>query len=170
MALDFATVYDEHVGQVYGFLAYRLADKASVEDLTQVVFERALRAWPRYDPRRASPGTWLIAIARNVLIDHYRSRRSNQVEPLDLDETGARMPHVDAPELPAEPAPELHAALWTLSERDREILALRFGADLSGPEIAELTELSLGNVQQILSRSLRKLRDELEQRGYERDS
>ena len=55
-----------------------------------------------------------------------------------------------------------------MTERDREVLALRFGGDMSGPEIAKLLDLSLPNVQQILSRSLRKLRRLLEETGYER--
>ncbi|HWH19531.1 MAG TPA: response regulator transcription factor, partial [Solirubrobacterales bacterium] len=53
-------------------------------------------------------------------------------------------------------------ALDALSERDREVLALRFGGDMTGPEIAKLLNLSLANVQQILSRSLRRLRKRLE--------
>ena len=59
-------------------------------------------------------------------------------------------------------SPELESALSVLGERDREVIALRFGGDLTGPEIAELTGLSLANVQQILSRSVRRLRTELE--------
>ena len=51
---DFARVYDDHVWRVYGFLAYRVRDRAVAEDLTQSTFERALRAWSRFDPRRAS--------------------------------------------------------------------------------------------------------------------
>jgi RNA polymerase sigma-70 factor (ECF subfamily) len=58
--------------------------------------------------------------------------------------------------------PELAHALDELADRDREVLALRYGADLSGPEIAALTDLSLANVQQIISRSLRRLRSTLE--------
>jgi RNA polymerase sigma factor (sigma-70 family) len=58
--------------------------------------------------------------------------------------------------------PDLATALSTLAQRDREILALRYGADLTGPEIAEATGLTLANVQQILSRSLRRLREGLE--------
>ena len=48
-------------------------------------------------------------------------------------------------------------------QRERELIALRYGADLTGPEIAELTGLSLANVQQILSRSLRRMRNQLEE-------
>ena len=58
--------------------------------------------------------------------------------------------------------PALERALAELGEREREIIALRFGGDLSGPEIAQLTDLTLANVQQILSRSLRRMRASLE--------
>ena len=73
----------QHVWRVYGFLAYRLGDRDTAEDLTQATFERALRAWSRFDPRRASESTWLLAIARNLLIDHYRRDRSNLTEPIE---------------------------------------------------------------------------------------
>jgi RNA polymerase sigma-70 factor (ECF subfamily) len=155
---DFARVYDEHVWRVYGFLAYRLRDRDLAEDLTQATFERALRAWSRFDPRRASESTWLLAIARNLLIDEYRRDRSGLIEP--IDERVA--PAVPGPEARFTSSPELIEALATLSDRDREVLALRFGGDLNGPEIAAMLGLSLANVQQILSRSLRKLKTLLE--------
>jgi RNA polymerase sigma-70 factor (ECF subfamily) len=155
---DFATVYDRHVWHVYGFFGYRLTSRQEVEDLTQLTFERALRAWKRFDPARASVLTWLLAIARNLLIDHFRRSGPLPVDPLD-----------DLPELVGSAegpgvglAPELENALETLGGREREIIALRYGGDLTGPEIAEIMGLTLANVQQILSRSLRRLRAELE--------
>jgi RNA polymerase sigma factor (sigma-70 family) len=151
---EFARVYEQHVWRVYGFLAYRVRDRDLAEDLTQGTFERALRAWSRYDPRRASESTWLLAIARNLLIDHHRRDRSAVTE--ELDERVA--PTVPGPETRFTTSPELIEALSTLSARDREVIALRFGGDLNGPEIAKMLDLSLANVQQILSRSLRKLR------------
>jgi RNA polymerase sigma factor (sigma-70 family) len=161
-ARDFSAVYDEHVWQVYGFFAYRLRTRADAEDLTQLTFERALRAWSRYDPSKASVATWLIAIARNLLIDHARADRSARRQPIDaLDDThDALVATADDPDLGLEP--DLEHALSSLGGREREIVALRFGGDLSGPEIAELTGLSLANVQQILSRSLRRMRAVIE--------
>jgi len=155
---DFTRVYEQHVWRVYGFLAYRLRDRDAAEDLTQATFERALRAWSRFDPRRASERTWLLAIARNLLIDHHRRDRSGLLEP--IDERIA--PTVPGPEERLSNQPELIEALATLGDRDREVIALRFGGDLSGPEIAAVMDLSLANVQQILSRSLRRLRKVLE--------
>jgi RNA polymerase sigma factor (sigma-70 family) len=159
---DFAAAYDENVWHVYGFLAYRLRNRADAEDLTQRTFERALRSWSRYDAARGSLTTWLLAIARNLLIDHLRADRTPRQHSLDADDTMQ-----DA--VPAAPdrvdiglEPDLERALTGLTAREREIIALRFGGDLNGREIAELTGLTLANVQQILSRSLRRMRAELE--------
>ena len=157
---DFSSAYDEHVWHVYGFFAYRLRSRADAEDLTQMTFERALRAYARYDASLASVQTWLIAIARNLLVDHVRADRSGMQRTIeDLPE----------PLLPAAPdrhdlglEPELERALTALADRERELIAMRFGGDLSGPEIAALTGLSLANVQQILSRALRRMRATME--------
>lgn len=164
-ATNFGRVYEEHVWRVYGFLAYRLRDRDLAEDLTQTTFERALRAWSRFDPRRGSEATWLLAIARNALVDHHRRRRED-LAPSDPGSDGeaprVTQQTVPGPEERLAGSSELMAALAELSDRDREVVALRFGGDLSGPEIAKLTGLSLPNVQQILSRSLRRLRTLLE--------
>jgi len=155
---DFSAVYDEHVWQIYGFFAYRLTSRSDAEDLTQLTFERALKSWGRYDASRASVATWLTVIARNLLIDHFRGDRTSRQEPLDeVDhEHRALVSPPDPPDLGLEA--DLEGALASLGDREREVIALRFGADLNGPEIAELMDLSLANVQQILSRSLRRMR------------
>jgi RNA polymerase sigma-70 factor, ECF subfamily len=158
---QFARLYDEHVWAVYGFFGYRLGSREDAEDLTQLTFERALKAWSRFDPDRAGPGTWLLAIARNLLIDHHRADRSDRIESLD-GVAPEYEPAGGMPETILGLDPALEAALNRLDDRERELLALRFGGDLNGPEIADLTGLSLANVQQILSRTLRRLRGELE--------
>jgi RNA polymerase sigma-70 factor (ECF subfamily) len=160
----FAQLYDDQVWNVYGFFGYRVRSREEAEDLTQLTFERALRAWERFDPDRASPRTWLLAIAHNLLVDHYRADRSSRREPLPDDEAGvARLGQgADPSEASLGISPELDAALSGLGERERELIALRFGGDLTSPEIAAVTGLSVANVQQILSRSLRKLRAQLE--------
>lgn len=160
MSGDFADAYDQQVANVYGFFAYRVRCRKDAEDLTQQTFERALRAWPRFDPERGPLGAWLTTIARNLLVDHYRKAGTDRHSPLgDLDDErlGSEAPD---PDLGLDP--DLAEALATLSPRDRDVIALRFGADLTGPEIAALSGLSLANVQQILSRSLRRLRASLE--------
>jgi len=98
-----------------------------------------------------------MSIAKNVLIDDYRrtQTRTGGLRPVPLDAA----PDPQGEHAPVDPGlhPDLDAALSELADREREVIALRFGADLDGASIAAFTELSLANVQQILSRSLRKL-------------
>jgi RNA polymerase sigma factor (sigma-70 family) len=165
---DFLETYEEHVSDVYGFFVYRVGSPGDAEDLTQQTFEQALRAWERFDPDRAGARTWLMTIARNLLIDHYRRDRTGEHNPVEDADAKGRLGVVDPPEARLGVEPELGAALARLSERERELIALRFGGELTGPEISELTGLTLANVQQILSRSLRRLRAELEDRESRR--
>ena len=160
--MEFEQAYDDNLARVYGFFAYRVGSRDDAEDLTQQTFERALRAWDRFDSRRTAVGTWLLAIARNLLTDHYRAAVPESVSVPLQDVPPGELPAYNGagPSLGLEP--ELAEALDGLEQRDREILALRYGADLTGPEIVELTGLTLANVQQIISRSLRKLREALE--------
>lgn len=158
-------LYDENVWRVYAFFAYRLQSREDAEDLTQATFERAARAIRRFDPERASATTWLISIGENLLIDHHRRRATRRHESLDDDRVWLPEPRAES----ADPGdlgldPDLLAALDALGERDREVVALRYGADLANAEIAALKDLSLANVQQILSRSLRRMRAMLEDR------
>jgi RNA polymerase sigma factor (sigma-70 family) len=159
---DFAQIYNEHVWDVYGFFGYRVGSREEAEDLTQQTFEKAMRAWRRYDPRRARAKTWLLAIAHNLLIDHYRRGRGVREEPL-ADERTAEEHHGESPGADAGLglSPELDAALSALGDRERELIALRFGGDLDGAQIARIMQISVDNVHQILSRSLRRLRAEL---------
>ena len=114
-ARDFSAVYDEHVWRVYGFFAYRMRSRADAEDLTQQTFERALRAWSRYDPSKAGVATWLLVIARNLLVDHHRADRSSRQQPLDEfgGDGDALVDHATAtPDLGL--APDLERALASL--------------------------------------------------------
>jgi RNA polymerase sigma-70 factor, ECF subfamily len=161
--LEFEQAYDEQLARVYGFFAYRLNSRDDAQDLTQQCFERALRAWDRYDPGRAGLSTWLLTIARNLLIDHYRAQPPDTAASVPIDEVNpSALPTVEGTGADLGLEPKLATALGGLADRERELLALRFGGDLTGPEIAELTGLTLANVQQIISRSLRRLRAELE--------
>lgn len=157
---DFGRIYDDELRSVFGFFAYRVPSVADAEELTQRTFERAFRAWDRFQPERSPVRPWLLTIARNLLIDHYRANASAQqqaIEEVSEKDLGSELPN---PDLGIEP--ELASALAELPPRDREVLALRFGGDLSGPQITAVTGLSMSNVQQILSRSLRRLRTRLE--------
>ena len=73
--MTFAQAAEAHLDDVYGYLAWFTGDRAAADDLTGETFERALRLWHRFDPRRGSARTWLCQVARTVALDHFRSER-----------------------------------------------------------------------------------------------
>jgi RNA polymerase sigma-70 factor (ECF subfamily) len=156
---DFERLYEEYAQPLFGFLAYRTGDAGLAEDLLADTFERALRARARFDRRKASEKTWLYTIALNLLRD---SARRSKTEARALE----RMPQETPPspdELTAvEHRDEVQRAMTVLSDEEREAIALRFGGDMTVPEIAKLLKEPLPRVEGRVYRSLRKLREELD--------
>jgi RNA polymerase sigma factor (sigma-70 family) len=116
------------------------------------------RRWVDYG--RASKKTWLYAIALNCLRDHQR-RRAAESRALERAGETRQAPDEDPPFEALEERDSLYRALQTLSEEEREAIALRYGADLTSPEIAELTKERLTTIEGRVYRALRKLRENL---------
>ena len=157
---QFERLYAEHAQALFGFLSYRTGDRVLAEDLLADTFERALRARRRFDPRKASEKTWLYAIALNCLRDQAR-RRSTEGRSLERIASGP------SPRSPAEmeaiaDRDLISRGLAALSDEEREAIALRFGADLTVPEIAKLTGEPLTTMEGRVYRALRKLREALD--------
>src|SRR5919201_4024126 len=154
---EFERLYAAEAAGLFSFLAYRTGDRALAEDLLADAFERALRARGRFDRRRGSQKTWLYAIALNCLRDHAR-RASAEARALErADDPGTEID----PRASVEQRDQLGRALATLSAEEREAIALRFGADLTVPEIAKVLGEPLTTIEGRVYRGLRKLRAEL---------
>jgi RNA polymerase sigma-70 factor (ECF subfamily) len=151
-------VYHEHLRAVYAFLAYSVP-AATAEDLTAATFERVIRAWDRFDPAKASERTWILTIARNLLADHFRRQQHRAA--VSLDEHPGLLDALKSDDWESRrlSEDELRGWLAHLKEREQQVLALRYGADLPAEEVAELLDLSPANVHQIVSRALRRLRE-----------
>ena len=158
---EFEELYAAEANGLYAFLVYRTGDRALAEDLMADAFERALRARARYDRRRGSRKTWLYAIALNALRDHAR-REAAERRALDRGGGVGGEAAEDARLTALEDRDAVMGALATLSAEEREALALRFGADLTVPEIARAVGEPLQRVEGRVYRGLRKLRDRLD--------
>ena len=156
---DFERLYAAEAGGLFAFLAYRTGDRALAEDLLADAFERALRARRGFDRRRGSEKTWLYAIALNLLRDHARRAGA---EARALERTGAPAePAADAGLTALEHRDEVQRALAALAPPEREAIALRFGAELTVPEMAQLLGEPLTTMEGRVYRALRKLRHAL---------
>ncbi|WP_051324150.1 RNA polymerase sigma factor [Candidatus Solirubrobacter pratensis] len=153
---EFERLYAAEAQGLFAFLAYRTGDRALAEDLLADAFERALRSGVKYDRRRGSEKTWLYAIALNLLRDHARraAAEGRALERVLIPEGFNAFAGVEARD-------EIGRALRTLSGEEREAISLRFGAELTVPEIAHVLGEPLTTVEGRVYRALRKLREAL---------
>lgn len=143
------------IKQVYAYVAYRLGDGAEAEDVTSTTFERALRYRASFDPARGDPRAWLFGIARRCVSEALVERSLG----------GGELPEQEEPGDMAGEALhrlELRDAMEQLEVRERELLALRYGADLSSRQIAELLDATPNAIDVALHRARQRLRTVLE--------
>ena len=144
------------IRRVYAYVAYRIGDGADAEDVTSEVFERALRYRESYDSTLGAPLPWLLGIARRCLDD--RGRKLQPVLDSEEDERAADE------DLASEVIERLSvsAVVRRLDDRSQDLVALRFGADLSARQIGEVLGLKTNAVEVALHRTLARLRSDFE--------
>ena len=158
---DFERLYSEHGQALFGFLVYRTGDRVLAEDLVADTFERVIRARRRFDRRKGTEKTWIYTIALNRLRDVQRSAAAERraIERVAESPGSGESPR---PHEAVEHRDSVTRAIRILSDEEREAVALRFGAELTVPEIAKLLGEPLTTVEGRVYRALRKLRNELE--------
>jgi RNA polymerase sigma-70 factor (ECF subfamily) len=160
--IDWDSVVDNELPRLYNYFRYRLGDEAAAQDLTSVVLEKAWLKRHRYRRDRAAFSAWLFAIAKNEVIAYLRKRRISAPISMADKATGETAEHILEH---AQDLQTLSHLLADLPERERELISLKFGADLNNREISTITGLSESNVGTILSRALQKLREQWEGAG-----
>jgi RNA polymerase sigma-70 factor, ECF subfamily len=155
---NFGSLAERHLDDVYAYLVYLTRDAALAEDLAAETFEKALRLWGRFDPRRGSARTWLCQLARTTALDHFRAedrrrRREGayalaEREPAEVGLFGGL-------------SPDLERALGELSAGEREVIALRVLLDLDGDTAARVLGISSTACSTRLSRALKKLEERM---------
>ncbi len=156
----FGMLYDRYLDRMYAYLRARTSSAEDAADLTQQVFLRAFDALDQYHPQRASFATWLFRIARNTATDAYRRQKSAvawDFLPAALQPIAGDDPEASA--LRQETRDRLRLVLGACDARTREVLALRYGADLSVAEIAAIVGKSEAAVKKQLTRALRALKE-----------
>jgi len=143
------------IKRVYAYVAYRIGDGADAEDVTSETFERAVRYKSSYDRSKGEPISWLLGIARRCIEDSWKHRLATTSEVPDVAAAGALEDETENRLLVA-------AALARLNERDRELIALRYGADLTARQIGNLLGLRANAVEVALHRTLGRLREAFE--------
>lgn len=154
--MSFAEAAENHLEDVLAYLVYLTRDRTLAEELTADTFERALRLWSRYDPRKGSVKTWLTQVARTTALDHFRAegrRRRREAAYAQAEHAREDVPFLDGL------SPELELALHTLTAAEREVIALRVLLELDGPSAARVLGISPTALSTRLSRALNRLEE-----------
>lgn len=163
----FTELYEATFTRVYNYICYRINNHNDAEDLVSTVYARAIEKFDSLDPKRGTAEAWLFGIARNALIDYYRTK-GKRIE-VDVEAFAETLPSEgrlpDEIAVKREDNRELIQALDTLNERERHIIALKYAAEMNNREISKFTSLSESNVGVILFRGLRKLKQILYKEG-----
>ena len=152
----FATLYERHVERVFRHVRYMVPDRVDAEDITQDVFIKAWKSIQHYRWTGAPFVSWLIAIARNAVFDHYRARKNLR----HLEPSGEADTQPD-PALSMElrmGGLEIRDAVMKLQGDKRKVIIMRFIDGFSHEEVAKALKKSEGAVRVIQFRALRELR------------
>jgi RNA polymerase sigma-70 factor (ECF subfamily) len=157
--IDWREVYDHLLPRVFHFFFYKIGDQFLAEELTAITFEQAWGNRNKYKRDLGAFQYWLFGIAQKVAVDHFR-KRNNEVP---LDSVNPLSSQKVEKEIESKADVErLTYVLKILSERERSLISLKYGAEMNNREIARQTGLSESNVGTILSRAVTKLRKEWE--------
>jgi RNA polymerase sigma-70 factor (ECF subfamily) len=155
--LNWSAVYAQQAPRIFNYFRFRLGTEFDVEELTSRTFENAWRSRARYRSDLAGFSTWLFKIAQNVGTDYLRARRLHLPLEAALDVSAEASPHQDAER--GSDLARLALLCEALPERERELVALKYGAVANNRQIAQLTGLSESNVGTILHRVVQSLRE-----------
>jgi len=156
----FSLLYEENFDKLYRYMMLRVSDRAEAEDMTQQVFIKAFEALPGYKWSGAPFASWLFRIAHNQVVDWQRKRSKQGKEPLEA----ATAVSTDGPEDYVETKlsiEEVVAASKGLTAAQREVLGLRFGAEMSTAEVAKIVGKSEGAVKALQHAAVSALRQTL---------
>jgi len=135
-------------------VAHCVGHRVDAEDVTGEAFERALRYRQTFDSRKGEPIAWMLGIARNCVYDAMLQDRPKLTQPDPVAKADVEEEIVSRV--------TLEEALATLSAQDRELIALRYGSDLSPREIAKLLDRRRNAIDVALSRARGRLAVALE--------
>jgi len=164
LELDFAELFRQYYPRIYNYLRYRVNTREDAEDLISAVLEKAYTHRQQFDPNKGTFSTWLFGIAHHTLANFYRSRQRRSVWEAEEELPEDLVKPDSSPEtqvIQQEAMAQALQGLSCLSERDQEVISLKFAGRLSNQEIGQIMNLSEKNVSVVLLRAMRRLQQHI---------
>ncbi|MED4753701.1 sigma-70 family RNA polymerase sigma factor [Brevibacillus choshinensis] len=165
---EFTQIYDAYYTRIYKYVCYRINNHYAAEEICSHIFEVVISKYSSFSPGKSNFEVWLFAIARNAVTDYFRSRKKKRAV-FSLDSILEMVLAKPSPEdmvIQGDNNRALFLALAKLSDKERNIIAMKYAAGLKNSEIADLLGVSGSNIGVVLYRSLKKLQKELDKGGF----
>ena len=163
--LSFDCIYDQYHKNVYNYITFRINNQHDAEELANDVFVKAMQSQHSYNPKYAIEA-WLIGIAKNVVTDYLRKIMRRQTISFDsilelVSDNKRNQPEEVV--VISEEIKELLSAMTMLSNKERQILSMKFATGLKHREIGKLLGISQSNVKVTAHRGLNKLKKHMKE-------
>lgn len=168
-ASAFGLLYDRYQPALYRFIYLKVGHREEAEDLTHQVFLSAWQNIERFKDEGLPISSWLYRIARNRIIDHYRTKKTTYEFDEAADEALQRLEDVGDDTARKMALEEAYRALRKLPQEQQDILLMRFVEELTVPEIAAVLGKNQGTVRVLQHRALKSLKKALEQKRHEEE-
>jgi RNA polymerase sigma-70 factor (ECF subfamily) len=158
---ELIALFDAYYEPVYRFVYFRVGHQQTAEDLVSHIFEKVIKYFYRFKKQQgATEKSWIFTIARNTVIDHYRTQKQTEdISDYDVADT------TEMPDIALDTAMNLEMVqshLKALTDRQREVLLLRYQSDFSNVEIAALLDIDQKTVSSILSQAIKRLKNSVQ--------
>ena len=155
----FAKLYDIYLNKIYNFIYYKTMHKETTEDLTSQTFLKAFNNIKKYDENKGSFSSWIYQIARNTVIDYYRTKKTEtNIDDLwGLSDKYDLQTDIDV----NQKLEEIKIYLKNFKPEQREVVIMRLWDNLSYQEIAEITGKTIASCKMTFSRAINKLREDM---------
>jgi RNA polymerase sigma-70 factor (ECF subfamily) len=155
----FGVLYDHYQPQIYRFVILKVSNRAEAEDLTHQVFLAAWKSMPRYENQGYPFSSWLYQIARNQIIDHYRTKKADvDLETIEVLGIASRDNHEEEAHIRLE-LEKVQRAIKELSTEYQDVIIMRFIEELSIRETADALKKSEGAIKVMQHRAIKELKD-----------
>jgi RNA polymerase sigma-70 factor, ECF subfamily len=166
----FGSLYDAYADKIYRYIAYRVNDNDTAQDLTSEVFLRVVEALPSYQDREIPFLAWLYRIAHARVIDHYRrSQRTGVTQNIDDVELSTE-DDIDTDLMASYHQEQVRRALLTLTDEQQQVILFRFVEGYDLRQTSEILGKTVGAIKVMQHRAIQALNRALKQQGIMRNS
>jgi len=163
----FTQIYDDYYSIIYRYFFYKTGDKQSTEDLTAETFLKAYINFEKFDDKKAAIQTWLMTLAKNIYTDNYRKYKNQIYSPEELLAETPDTTDLEQEFLKADTYKILYKAIGELNEQEKNLIALKYSAELKNKEIALIIGKSERHTAVMLGRTITKLKNILIKMGVD---